>query len=135
MHEWQSVALKTLPEMRSEITRAEDPLTLWMEIVLTFDEAYEPPKNDDFIKRVYDYADWCLDRDGGETAADHLPTCVTMFWEHIPTNEAARQDMPRWLSWEQVLANEHFFKYRLTEDELADLERVYAKANPGSTAA
>jgi hypothetical protein len=96
MNEWQSVARETLPELQSEIMAAKTPMALWTEIVFAFDEAYDEPKNDDFIQRVYRYADWCLERDMGETAAEHLPTCVSIcFWEHIPTNEAARRDMPR----------------------------------------
>jgi hypothetical protein len=137
MNEWQSVAMEMRPEMQSEIMHAETPMALWTEIVFAFDEAYVQPKNDDFIKPVYDYADWCLNRDVGKTAEEHLPTCVTIcFWEHIPTNEAARKDMPRWFSWEHIMANDHFFKNRLTDKELADLKRVYAGAkDSGLTAA
>jgi hypothetical protein len=50
----------TLPEMQSDIMEAETPMALWVQIVHAFDEAYEQPQNDDFIKRVYQYADWCL---------------------------------------------------------------------------
>ena len=137
MNEWQSIAIQVLPEMQSEIMHAETPMALWTEIIFAFDEAYEQPKNDDFIKRVYQYADWCLNRDVGEAAEEHLPTCVAIcFWEHIPTNEAARRDMPHWFTWEDLMANEHFFKHQLTDDELADLKQVYAAANrSGPTAA
>ena len=137
MNEWQSVAMEMLPEMQTEIVSAKTPMALWVEIVYAFDEAYEQPKNDDFIKRVYQYADWCLDQTGGETADEHLVTCVAIcFWEHIPTNEAARRDLPHWLSWEHVMANEHFFTHQLTDEELADLKQVYAAAGgSGPTAA
>jgi hypothetical protein len=136
MNEWQSMAMETLPEMESDIMEAETPMALWVQIVYAFDEAYEQPQNDDFIKRVYQYADWCL-QDVGETAEEHLLTCVAIcFWEHIPTNEAARRDLPRWYSWEHVMANEHFFTHQLADDELADLKQVYAAANSsGATAA
>ena len=120
--------MKMLPEIQSEIEDAESPMALWIEIVFYFDEAYEEPKNSDFIRRVYGYADWCLGQDIGETADEHLPTCVvTCFWEHIPTNKAARDDMPRWFSFEDVMANKHFFEYLLTEEEIKELKAVYLK--------
>ena len=130
MNEWQTLALEMLPEMQSEIVSAKDPMALWVEIIYAFDQAYEEPKNDDFIKRVYNYADWCLLQPAGETAAEHLPTCVVIcFWEHIPTNKAARDEMPQWVSFEDFVLNQHIFKYSLSEREFEDLERVYATAN------
>ena len=133
MKEWQVVALQMLPELQSDIETAENPMSLWFEIVYAFDEAYEDPRNDDFIKRVYGYADWCLEQPQGETAEEHLPTCVAIcFWEHIPTNNAARDDMPRWISFEDLILNQHFFKYSLTDQEFDDLKRVYsASINSG----
>lgn len=128
MQEWQRKALEVLPEMQDEIIESDNPMRLWIEIVLSFDEAYEESRNESFIKRVYDYEEWCLEQDKGETAAEHLPTCVaTAFWEHIPTNQAAREDMPRWFSLEDVLANQHFFRYHLTDENFKDLVDLYSK--------
>lgn len=127
MKEWQHIALQMLPELHSEIESAETPVSLWLEIVFCFDEAYENPRNEDFIRRVYGYADWCLMQPGGETAEEHLPTCVcTCFWEHIPTLKAARDDMPRWFTFEDFMANQHFFKYLLSDREFEDLKRLFA---------
>src|SRR5205085_11992801 len=99
MKKWQKVAMQMLPELQLKIIEAENPMSLWVEIIFYFDEAYEEPKNEDFIRRVYEYADWSLNQDVGETAAEHPPTCVVVcFWEHIPTYKPARDDMPRWFS-------------------------------------
>jgi hypothetical protein len=117
-----------LPELGSEAGEAESPMSLWLEIVYKFDHAYELPRNEDFIKRVYAYADWCLKQEGGRSVPEDLPTCVvTCFWEHIPTCKAAREDMPRWFSFDEVTANEHFFKYLITEEEFEELKRLYGK--------
>ncbi|HXG85792.1 MAG TPA: hypothetical protein VNI84_17365 [Pyrinomonadaceae bacterium] len=103
-------------------------MQLWIEIVLSFDEAYEEPRDESFIKRVYDYEEWSLEQNEGETAAEHLPTCVvTAFWEHLPTNTASREDMPRWFSLDEVLANQHLFKYHLTDENFKDLVDLYSK--------
>ena len=129
VEEWQEVAMQMLPELRSKIETAETPMSLWLEIVFSFDEAYEEPRNEDFIKRVYGYADWCLSHAVGETAAEHLPTCVAIcFWEHIPTTKAARDDMPRWFSFEDVIANQHFFRYHLSDEEFEDLKGLYRRS-------
>jgi hypothetical protein len=127
MKEWQEVAMKMLPELQSEIIGSETPMSLWVEIPYYFDEAYEEPRNESLIERIYQYADWCLDQDKGETAEEHLPTCVvTCFGEHIPTCKAARDDMPRWFSFEEVMANKYFFEYLLTEEEFEELKEIYS---------
>lgn len=101
-------------------------MALWIEIVYYFDKSYEKPVNESFIKRVYEFQNWCLEQDGGETAAEHLPTCVTTcFWEHLPTNAAARKDMPRWFTLEDILSNQHFFSYSLTDENFRDLLDLY----------
>jgi hypothetical protein len=129
MEIWKHKALEILPEMKDEILESDNPMRLWIEIVLSFDEAYEEPRNESFIKRVYDYEEWCLAQDKSETAEEHLPTCVvTAFWEHIPTNQAARKDMPRWFSLEDVLANQHFFSYLLTDENFKELVDLYSKS-------
>jgi hypothetical protein len=128
MEQWREVAINMLPELRSEAGEAESPMSFWLEVVYKFDDAYEFPRNEDFIKRVYAYADWCLKQEGGGSAPEHLPTCVVIcFWEHIPTCKAAREDMPRWFSFDEVIANEHFFKYSITEEEFEELKGLYVK--------
>jgi len=125
--QWREVAQRMLPELQSEIAEAETPMRLWIEIVFHFDAAYEEPRNESLIKRVYGYADWCLEQDIGERAQEHLPTCVVVcFWEHIPTCKAAREDMPRWFPYEEILANEHFFRYLLEDREWEELKELYA---------
>jgi len=127
MEQWRKVALQMLPELSSEIEEAETPMSLWLQIVFSFDQAYGEPRNEDFIRRVYGYADWCLLQPLGETAEEHLPTCVAvMFWEHIPTLKVARDDMPKWISLENMIANEPWFKHRLSEEEREELKRVYS---------
>lgn len=119
--------MKMLPELQSEIEEAGTPMSLWGEIIFYFDEAYEEPRNEDFIYRVYAYADWCLAQDVGQTAEEHLPTCVAIcFWEHIPTFEPARNDMSRWISFEDVMLNQNFFKYRLSDEEFDELKGLYS---------
>ncbi|MDQ3818570.1 MAG: hypothetical protein M3362_12955 [Acidobacteriota bacterium] len=129
MNEWREVALQKLPEIKSEIKDAETPMAFWGELIYHFDNAYEEPRNDDFIRRVYAYADWCLNQNVGETAAEHLPTCVAVcFWEHIPAFKPARDDMQRWIPFDDVMLNQHFFKHLLSDAEFDELKGLYANA-------
>ena len=131
MQEWKRKALEILPEIQDDILESDNPMYLWIMIVLAFDEAYEEPRNEGFIERVYDYEKWCLEQNEGEgeTADEHLLTCVaTAFWEHIPTNNATRKDMPRWFSLDEVLANQHFFRYHLSDGNFEDLINLYSKS-------
>lgn len=126
MELWRSKALELLPEIRKEILECDNPMGLWIEVHFAFDEAYEEPKNDNFIRRVYAFEKWSLDQHDGTTAADHLPSCVTVaFWERIPTNPKARADMPRWFSVDAVIANGHFFKYFLSDEDFEELIAMY----------
>ena len=130
MEEWKRKALELLPELNNEILESDNPMGLWIEVVYSFDEAYEEPRNEGFIRRVYEYEDWCLKQDEGETASDHLPTCVvTAFWEHIPTNKASREDMPRWFTLEDVMLNQHFFAYHLSAGNFEDLVDLFTKSS------
>ena len=118
-----------MPEIKDDILESDNPMYFWTMIVLAFDAAYEEPRNESFIKRVYDYEEWCLTQDEGETAGEHLPTCVaTAFWEHIPITNASRQDMPRWFSLDEVLANQHFFRYYLSDENFEELIDLYSKS-------
>ena len=130
MENWKRKAVELFPEIQGEISEADNPMGLWIEIAFWFDEAYVEPRNEDFIRRVYRFEEWCLEQDEGSTAAEHLPTCVvTAFWEHIPTNPLAREDMPRWFSIEEVNANRHIFEYLLDEGNFDELANMYSRSD------
>ena len=72
MARWRSEAIERLPELRDTIAKAESIMSLWIELHLTFQNAYREPKNDELIARIYSYADWCLTapRNDGKTNRD-----------------------------------------------------------------
>ena len=98
MERWLEKATDLFPELRSGIGSAESPYGLWIELWLAFEAAYEQtPPDESLIGRIYRYSDWCCDQPRGKTADDDLLTCVAVsFYEHIPLNAKAREDMPRW---------------------------------------
>ncbi len=127
--DWRSKAGELLPELRNgllgdEIENAVSAMSLWLEIYHLFCHAYEEPRNDDLIRRVYTFADWCIERTQRPRvgAQDDLATCVMIcFYEDIPSTEIARLDMPRWFTRSQIVQNESVFRYGLNEKEWREL--------------
>ena len=124
MPPWRETALRIFPELTPEIERAEDPYFVWFALREAFEAAYEStPRDECLIRRVYEYSDWCISAPRGETAEDDLPTIVcTCFYEHIPEQPAARDDMPRWFRYEDFLGTAQIFRYHLLEEDFLRLQ-------------
>jgi hypothetical protein len=131
MPPWRETAYELLPELGEKITDPEidTPYLLWFELCRAFDKAYDTsPRNDSLISRIYQYADWCVTAPRGETATDDLLTCTCVcFYEHIPRHPAARDDMPRWIPYQDFVRSEQIFRYNLTEDEFLALKQHFYK--------
>jgi hypothetical protein len=126
---WKSTASDLFPELRERFTDADTPYLLWFELLAAFEAAYdEVPPDESMIARIYQFCDWCIEAPGGETAADDLCTCaIVSFLEHVPEHPAAREDMPRWLSYEEVAESETFFAYHLGHAGFEELKRHMRK--------
>ena len=122
MARWRAAAIERLPELRDVIAAASNVMALWTEIQFLFHKAYEEPRNDDLIARIYSYADWCASAPSGPDAGHDAPTAVTIcFYEHVPTDPKARQDMPRWFRYEEVVLMKQVFSYLTGEREYENL--------------
>ena len=112
MVDWRAKAREVFPEMGQAIDEAENPYALWIDLCLDFEKAYQEPRDEGLIRRIYSYAEWCEQQDRGETAEDDLLTCVAVcFYEHIPTIAGAREDMPRWFTLKDVEMSKGVFGY------------------------
>lgn len=128
MEEWRAKALEMLPELEEEIREAAEPMRMWIEIELEFDNAYdEKPPNSDLIARIYHFAFWCMERDQRDDSADEdLPTCVAVcFYEHIPLIELARADLPHWFSRADIVGMKDIFSYHLEDGEFEKVLALY----------
>lgn len=122
MARWRAAAIERLPELRETIAEAESVMSLWIELFLTFEEAYREPRNDDLIARIYSYADWCRAAPRNDDAGHDPPTAVAVaFYEHIPQSQAARDDMPRWFRYEEVGRNRAMFAYHIGDAAFDEL--------------
>ena len=64
---------------------------------------------------------WCLQSGDGDTET----AAVVGFYEHLPTNDHARRDMPNHVSKEDFAAMTRVLKYHATDEEYHELERLY----------
>ena len=124
--DWRSQAQEVLPELAVEIAAAANPMQLWTEIGFAFDAAYNEPRNEDLIRRIYSFASWCIEQPRSKHAQDDLFTCVVSFYEDIPMNKAARLDMTRWFTLEDVEENKQVFSYHLSGDDYEELLDLFA---------
>jgi hypothetical protein len=129
MPPWRETAFELLPELRDKISDPEidSPYSLWSELRDAFTRAYDAsPRDQSLIGRIYRYADWCASAPRGEGASDDLLTCVCVcFYEHISQNPSAREDMPRWISYDDFVASEAIFQYHLTADDCVALKQHF----------
>ncbi len=114
MAKWRAEAIKRLPELRKVIDSAQSVMALWVELQSAFVSAYKEPRNHSLIARVYSYARWCQSAPRGRDAGCDPGTAVCVaFFEHIPTIEPARNDMPRWFTRSEVIAGRELFSYHI----------------------
>jgi hypothetical protein len=119
---WRKAAIKRLPELRKEIAKAENVMSLWIELTFVFERAYQEPRNDDLISRIYSYAHWCWDAEKNDDAGrDPSTAAYVAFLEDIPNIPAAREDMPRWFTFEEIAASKSLFCYAIGEVAFKDL--------------
>jgi len=113
---WKSEAIQRFSELAAQISDTDTPYLLWFELLDSFRAAYQAPRNEDLIRRIYAYADWCVAQPQGSTTDNDLATCVTVcFTEHIPTIPEALDDMPRWFTREDVERMKETFTYLIGE--------------------
>ena len=115
--EWRIEALRRFPTLAERLQDAETPYLLWFELRDAFECAYRTPRNEDMIKNIYGYSEWCFSQPAGKTADDDLATCVSVcFIEHIPEIPAAVEDMPRWFTRANILEMKEILSYHAGAD-------------------
>jgi len=76
--EWYTRAIETFPEEQEAIKNiVGTPMGLWITLSQLFEAAYtEAPPNESIIRRIYQFAKWCLSQEQENDARWDLPTCV-----------------------------------------------------------
>ena len=96
MSVWRRRALEAFPELRNELNDRHEISSiyeLWFELLALTDEAHRK-KDDDFLRRVYGYAEWCrVQRD-----KDIWNSVGVCFYEHVLDEPSTRDTVIPWLS-------------------------------------
>ena len=123
MSPWRAEAFARFPELVEDFGESEEsPYAVWSILWVAFALAYQPPRNDDMIQRVYEYCHWCLGQPKGTSAEDDLGSCICVcFFEDIPTLPEAVEDMPRWWSRADVIGTRQVLSYVVGEEGFAKI--------------
>ena len=120
MDSWQSEALKRFPELRDRINQTGGGIHgLWAVIFSAVVAAYgTKPVNEDFIRRAYEYAAWCVRQPQTSDAETDLPSATAVgFLENLPLDHQVFGDLHRWLSVETFEGCKSLFCCHLSEEE------------------
>ena len=125
--EWKIEAIKRFPEFSQETYDDWDnPHLCWVDLFPLFEEAYKSPRNEELIRRIYDYAFWCIRQPQGKKSEDDLGSMIVVnFLEMIPTIEEARNDMPRWFTLDDVKSSEEVFSYMVGKEGFQKILDAY----------
>ena len=118
--DWLSKALEMFPELSGVFEHADiSPMSFWIDIRFALEDAYSSqPINEDLIERIYDYASWCFDQPGTNSAETDLGTAVVVcLIEHLPGNRAVADDLYRWMSVETFDGFESAFRYLHSDEQ------------------
>jgi hypothetical protein len=82
------------------------PMTFWNEVLFpVFRKAYDDPKDDGLINRIYAFADWSFwqDQEGETNPGKHLCTCcIICFFENLMGFAKGLADMPNWFNSHEI---------------------------------
>lgn len=119
--------MEKLPEYRSVIEATDNPMTLWIELEMKFEDVYRAtPLDDEIIRRFYDYARWCMESPGeGGYLSDAGTAAACAFYEHLPQQAAIRRDLPRWITRQEFGDLREVFRHHLSPRDFADFEAEF----------
>jgi hypothetical protein len=96
MSAWRKEASKRLPELQRVIASREidNPMMLWIELQIEFERlCKQEPVPLDLIRRLWEYAKWCMDR------GDDVGTGAALgFCEHLIDTKESRSILPEIMS-------------------------------------
>lgn len=121
MSRWRKEAFDRLPECRKQLQAEKDTTMFFHQLGEALYRAHLS-KNEDLIRRIYEYAIWCLAAPEGKDASDDLPTSITCsFFEHLPTHREVRAEIGRWLPRQMIEGMREVFLYHGTEEKYCEM--------------
>ncbi|MCM2273680.1 MAG: hypothetical protein NDI75_02615 [Candidatus Didemnitutus sp.] len=121
MSRWRKEAFDRLPECRKQLQQEKSPNLFFHELGEVLYQAHLQ-QDEDLIRRIYQYAQWCLEAPRGKDASDDLLTMVTVsFFEHLPTHREVRKEIGRFLPKSVIEGMREVFLYHGTEEKYQEM--------------
>lgn len=126
MSAWRREASKRLPELQRIIASrgVDNPMMLWIELSAKFGHlCEEQPPPLDLLRRIWDYARWCIYRVEGKSSPyldDAGNGAALGFCEHLIDTEARRMLLPQVMTRQDYLSLKDLLVYHNTEEQYED---------------
>jgi len=120
MSEWRRKAIELLPEMRSVISNAWSPMSLWIDLHAEFVRAFRSG-NVDAVERVLKYARWCWEA----RSSDTVSAVICAFFEHLPQDREMCAEIPKWFSATEFEALKDVFAYHAGPEVVSAIAAMY----------
>lgn len=124
---WRKKAFEQLPELGTPLQEEDNMYSFLNDLFDSLEKATKD-KKDDLIKRIYDYALWCLEEaPRGKTAEDDIFTAIIVcFFENIPLSPHIYQESYKWIPRNWFVDMKEPFLYHGSE---SDYQKILIQYN------
>jgi hypothetical protein len=124
MSAWRRQALALLPEFRETIQSSDNPMAMWIDLRLSFEDAMAA-KQFGVVNRFIQFAAWCTSEHSGKLPNDTSTAVAVAFYEHLPDNRAYWPHFRKWFSSSEFEMLLPIFSYYMNPEGLTELKRHY----------
>lgn len=127
MSTWRRKAIEAVSEEKALIEKVDNPMSLWIELLIAF-ENFVKNNEDEKIRKVLNYAAWCVSPNSGHLPNDISTAVVCAFYEHIGSNSSMWPHFKDWFSTQEFEKIKDCFKYHLSDKEFEEFNEFYYKS-------
>jgi hypothetical protein len=123
MSAWRKEASNRIPELQRIIAsrRVDNPMALWIELGAEFEEqCRQNPLPLDLLRRLWEYAKWCMNQGGDVGTAAAFAFC-----EHLFRSEASKSVLPQIMSREDYEGLKDLLLYHNTLDQYEQVLKTF----------
>jgi len=120
MSAWRRGGIERLPEFRSLIEQATSPMSLWIDLRLAFEDAYDEG-NQDRVRKILEFARMCW----SSSSSDVVTAVMCGFFEHLPERAEIRKALPALITSAEYAQLKEVFRYHAGDAAMAELDRAF----------
>jgi hypothetical protein len=126
MSAWRREFSQRIPELRRTMAShgVKNPMALWIELNLEFHRlCRQNPIPLDWLRRLWDYAMWCMHQGGDVCTGAALGFC-----EHLLDSDASRSFLPYIMSRQDYEGSKALLLYLNTQDQYEQVLKSFVSA-------